>query len=143
MGPDIHLLAGANFRVRHADPQELAARLDADPGFQELGLLVRAVGLALCRVPDPDAHELAIIVGRMLWNQPQASNTAVIKDDRALAGLTVRIAPVLSRIRALLIREGLDAEEESGLILFASSDTERQPHEKPPSASREFAKVGA
>ena len=142
MGPGIHLLAGASFRVRHADPPELATRLDADPGFQELGLLVRAVGLALHRVPDPDAHELAIIVGRALWDQPRAPNTAVVKCDGALAGLTLRIAPVLSRIRALLIRERLDAEEEGGLILFASVDTERKQCEKIPCASRDFAKAG-
>ena len=143
MGPGIHLLAGASFRVRHTDPRRLAARLDADPGFQELGPIVRAVGLALYRVPDPDAHELAIIVGRILWDQPRTSNTAVVKYDGALAGLTVRIAPVLSRIRVILIRERLDAEEESGLILFASGDTEHRPHEKTPSASYGFAKVGS
>ena len=142
MGPGIHLLAGASFRVRHADPRRLAARLDADPGFQELGPLVRAVGLALYRVPDPDADELAIIAGRILWDQPRACNTAVVKYDEALAGLTVRIAPVLSRIRVILIRERLDAEEESGLILFASGDTERQQYEKIPGTSRDFAKVG-
>jgi hypothetical protein len=49
---------------------------------------------------------------------------------------------VLSRIRALLIRERLDAEEENGLILFASGDTERQQYEKTLGASRDFAKVG-
>ncbi len=126
MGPGIHLLAGASFRVRRADPGELAARLDADPGFQELDSLVRAAGLALYRVADPDEPELAIIVGRVLWDQPRFSNTAVIKYDGALAGLTVRIAPMLSRIRVILIRYGLDAEEESGLVLFVSRDTERQ-----------------